>query len=293
MTTPATTARDVRPERLQTATLAHWLYGRAAGPALDDAAEAYHEASKIYPSFAARDTSGVRLLETTPQLQASVIRAVKRHGNRPSVPLPQPDLPATTLADAILARRSCRSFAAAPLSLAAVATLLHSAYGVTHRSRLPDGRLGQPLRAVPSGGALYPLELYLLVQRVDTLEPGLYHYDPLRHLLERLPEHAAYRPAELTAYPELLEPAGVVLLVTAMFWRTRFKYALRGYRFALLEAGHVGQNLMLAAVALELAAVPVGGVYDRRVEDVLGVDGVDESLVYVLSVGGDGEGEAG
>jgi len=288
VTTPAAETRAA-PERRQTATLRHWVYGSADGPPIDDAAEVYHEASKIYPAFAARDTHGVRLLETTPQLQMSAVRAVKRHGNRPVVRLPQAALPGTTLAHAIHARRSGRRFAPEPLSLPELATILHSAYGVTHRSRLAAGRPGQPLRAVPSGGALYPLELYLLVQRVDSLDAGIYHYDPLRHALEHLPARAAHPVADLTAYPELLEPAGVVVLATAMFWRTRFKYALRGYRFALLEAGHVGQNLLLAAAALGLAAVPVGGVYDRRVEELLGVDGVDESLVYVVSVGRDGD----
>lgn len=271
--------------RLQTATLKHWVYGGAEAPPLDDPAEAYHEASKIYPSSAARDTSGLRLLESTPQLQLSAVRAVKRHGGRPALALPAPALPPVSLAEAVAARRSGRVFAAADLALVELATLLHAAYGVTHLARLPDGGRGQPLRAVPSGGALYPLELYVLAQRVQGLASGLHHYDPLRHVLERLPLHAAHAPAELTAYPELLEPAGAVVLLTAMFWRTRFKYALRGYRFALLEAGHAGQNLLLAAAALRLAAVPVGGVYDARVEQLLGVDGVDESLVYVLSVG--------
>lgn len=270
---------------LQTAALKHWIYGAAAGPALDDPAEAYHEASKIYPSCAARDTGGLRLLETTPQLQHSVVRAVKRHVNRPALPLPAPRLPPLPLGEAILARSSDRSFSPAGLALAELATLLHAAYGVTHRSRLPDGRRGQPLRSVPSGGALYPLELYVLARHVLDADDGLYHYDPLRHVLERLPVRAPYGAAELTAYPELLEPAAAVVLVTAMFWRTRFKYALRGYRFALLEAGHLGQNLLLAAAALGLAAVPVGGVYDVRIERLLGVDGVDESLVYVLSIG--------
>jgi SagB-type dehydrogenase family enzyme len=75
-----------------------------------------------------------------------------------------------------------------------------------------------------------------------------------------------------------------VFFVTAMFWRARFKYGLRGYRFALLEAGHVGQNFLLAATARDLAAVPVGGFFDRRVDELLGVDGVDESAVYAISV---------
>ena len=285
MTTPAN-----RPyERTQTVTLLPWIFGDDDGPSLDDPAEAYHEASKIYPSFAARDTAGVRRLAVSEDLQLSAVRAIKRHPQRAAVELPAAPLPAVALGDALRGRRTVRSFAPAPLPLPTLAALLHAGYGVTHSSRLPDGSPGQPLRAVPSGGALYPLELYLLAQRVDGLEAGLYHYDPWRHALEQLPRGAEHPPADLTGYPELLEPAAALLLVTAMFWRTRFKYALRGYRFALLEAGHLGQNLGLAATALGVAALPVGGVFDRRIEEVIGVDGVNESLVCVFALGLEGE----
>jgi SagB-type dehydrogenase family enzyme len=276
-------------ERTQTVTLLPWIFGGEEGPPLDDPAELFHEASKLYPSFAGRDTAGVRRLASSEQLQLSAVRGIKRHPQRDSVALPQAPLPDVPLGEAIRRRRTARSFAAEPLPLPAVAALLHAAYGVTHATRLADGSDGQPLRAVPSGGALYPLELYLLAQHVDGLEPGLYHYDPWRHALECLPRRAPHGPGELTAFPELLEPAGALLLVTAMFWRTRFKYALRGYRFALLEAGHLGQNVALAATALELAALPVGGVYDRRIEEVIGVDGVNESLVYVFALGTEGD----
>jgi SagB-type dehydrogenase family enzyme len=71
-----------------------------------------------------------------------------------------------------------------------------------------------------------------------------------------------------------------------MFWRSRFKYGQRGYRFALLEAGHVVQNAVLAAAALGLAALPVGGFYDRRLDAVVGADGLDEASVYALTIGG-------
>jgi len=273
---------------LQTVKLTSWVYGSSERPALDDPAEHYHEASKIYPTFAGRDTSGIRRLESTPQLQLSAVRAVKRHRHRASIVLPPPELPDLSFTTVVYRRRSGREFAHDEVALRELATVLHAAYGVTHLARLPDGRTGQPLRAVPSGGALYPLEVYVLAQRIGSAPPGLYHYDPLRHVLEQLPLRHDPDVSALTAYPELVLPAAAVVLVTAMFWRTRFKYALRGYRFALLEAGHLGQNLLLAAAALGLAAVPVGGVYDRRVEDLLGVDGVNESLVYVFSLGQEG-----
>jgi SagB-type dehydrogenase family enzyme len=71
-----------------------------------------------------------------------------------------------------------------------------------------------------------------------------------------------------------------------MVWRTRFKYGLRGYRFSLLEAGHLVQNVVLAATALGLPAVPLGGWYDRRLDELVGADGLDEASVYAVAVGG-------
>ena len=71
-----------------------------------------------------------------------------------------------------------------------------------------------------------------------------------------------------------------------MIWRSRFKYGERGYRFALLEAGHAAQNMLLAATALALAALPLGGFYDRRLDELVGADGLDEATLYAIALGG-------
>jgi SagB-type dehydrogenase family enzyme len=223
---------------------------------------------------------GLVLLEKSEEMRRSTVRAVRRWGQVPPVRLPAATLPDASFCAVVRARSSGRAFGDEPLSLETLAALLWAGYGVSRAGA------DLPLRTVPSGGALYPLELYALVLRVDSLPCGLYHYDPLRHVLEPLSLAVpAERVERLTAYPELVVPAGAVVLVTALFWRSRFKYGLRGYRFALLEAGHLGQNVLLAATALGAAAVPIGGVFDSRVEELLEVDGVDESLVYALSVG--------
>ena len=142
------------------------------------------------------------------------------------------------------------------------------------------------LRAVPSGGALYPLELYAAVLRVGELEPGLYHFDPLSPGLEVIRLGLlAEELAALSTYPEIVCSCPVLVFVAAIFGRTRFKYGLRGYRFALLEAGHVAQNIVLAATALGLAALPLGAFYDRRTDAFLGLDGVNESTLYGIALG--------
>jgi SagB-type dehydrogenase family enzyme len=89
----------------------------------------------------------------------------------------------------------------------------------------------------------------------------------------------------LSTYPEIGSSCAALVLVAAIFGRTRFKYGLRGYRFALLEAGHVAQNVLLAATALGLAAVPLGAFYDRRTDTFLALDGVNESTLYAIAVG--------
>jgi len=253
------------------------------GPlATDDPAELFHEASRFYPDVVDTSAVGGALLVRSPELQASVRRAVRRRTGLPAVPLPEAEPARASLDTLVAARRSTRRYADTSLRLAQLSTLLRASYGVT-------GAAGpQPFRAVPSGGALFPLELYLAAQRVESLEPALYHFDPLRAALERIRPLGDDELAGLTPYDELLVPSAAVAMVTAVFWRSRFKYGSRAYRFALVEAGHLAQNFLLAATALELAACPVGGFFDRRVDVFLGIDGLYEAALYLLPVGASG-----
>lgn len=247
-----------------------------------DTTEDYHEASRMYLGVTDPDVVGAARLEHSVAMRITASRSVKRHPQRPFHDLPGPALGQTALIDAVSARRSQREFDdTSPLTRQELATLLHVAYGVT--GSVPG--TPQALRTAPSGGGLYPLELYAACQRVEGLEQALYHYDPLRHGLELLRPLTAPLGAELTPYGDVLSRSAAVVAMTAMFWRSRFKYGARAYRFTLLEAGHAAQNLLLAAAALRLAAVPVGGFYDRAVDAVLGVDGVYEASLYLLPVG--------
>jgi SagB-type dehydrogenase family enzyme len=267
----------------QTARWLELVYG--GRPDLYDPAEYYHEASKVSPSQIGRQVAGAARLEATPDLQLSMGRAVRRLPVRER-DLPPPRRPELPLWEAIACRRSCRRFAAEPIQASEVAGLLEAAYGVTHALEAEDGRRALPLRAVPSGGALYPLELYLAALQVDGLGPGLYHFDPLRPALAVVGDSlTAGDVAALSTYPEIVGECAAVIFVAAVFGRTRFKYGVRGYRFALLEAGHVGQNVLLAATAFGLGAVPLGGYYDRLTDQFLGLDGVNESTLYTIAVG--------
>jgi SagB-type dehydrogenase family enzyme len=257
-----------------TAEFSSLVYGSGGVP-LDDPAEAFHEASRLYPDVAPGRLAALLELTRSPELQQTVARASRTHPHRLGVDLPQAGTGRMSLDDAVARRRSLAPVEPAVLPLEHLAALLATA----HRS--VRGR-----RPAPSGGALYPLELYVVVLTVEALDAATYHYDPFRHRLEQIGPALRGDVGSALVDPDLAENAAALVVVTAMFWRSRFKYGLRGYRFALLEAGHVVQNAVLAATALHVRALPVGGFYDRRVDDLVGADGLDEATVYSLLLGG-------
>lgn len=262
-----------------TAEFASLVYGPGS-VAVDDPAEAFHEASRLHPNVAPGRLTTLLELAATPELQQTAARSSRTHDHRPGIDLPRCALPGDGLDVLLRRRRSAAAVEPARMRLEDLATILAATYLA---GEVAPGMIRRP---VPSGGALYPLELYVLVLAVDGLERCAYHYHPFRHRLERL---APLDPADVRrglVDPELVDTASALLVVTAMFWRSRFKYGTRGYRFAFLEAGHAVQNAILAATSLELAALPLGGFYDRRIDELVGADGLDEATVYALLLGG-------
>ncbi len=261
-----------------TAEFASIVHG-ARGVALDDPAETFHEASRLYPNVAPSHLGAMAALTRSTELQQSTLRASRTHGHRAGLSLPTPRLPRHRLRKLLLERRSELPSVRRPITVEAVATLLAAAY----RSEARERMLRRP---VPSAGALYPLELYALPLAVDDVDRSTFHYHPFRHRLELLEAFDETNVRAALVEPALAERSSLVIVITTMVWRVRFKYGLRGYRFALLEAGHVAQNVLLAAAALRLPALPVGGFYDRRVDDLVGADGLDEASIYVICIGG-------
>ncbi|HEY0755350.1 MAG TPA: SagB/ThcOx family dehydrogenase [Ktedonobacteraceae bacterium] len=193
--------------------------------------------------------------------------------------------PSISLSQAIRARHSTREWQEKALSQEQLSTLLRLGAGIVRFGELG----GRPAyyHGAPSGGGRYPLEIYPVVFRVDGLEPGVYHYNVLEHALDVL-----YLDSEIvssllksTVYPDYVEGAGVVFLMTAVFERTTLKYSDRGYRYILLEAGHVAQNICLVAEGLELGSLCLAGFYEQSIEQLLWIDGFSESLVYVVTLG--------
>jgi SagB-type dehydrogenase family enzyme len=207
---------------------------------------------------------------------------VKTYADAERVGLPDPrshKYRELVLREAIEARRSVRDYSSEPLSLEGLSHLLYVAQGIT------EERWG--FRAAPSAGALYPIELYAAVHNVTGLERGLYHYAVPEHGLELL-RYGDFRAAVVQAGlgQDFLGQANVCFILSAIFQRTRWRYRERTYRYVLLEAGHIGQNLYLAATSMGLGACAVGAFFDDQFDDLLGLDGEAEAVLYVISVGG-------
>jgi SagB-type dehydrogenase family enzyme len=204
----------------------------------------------------------------------------------PAVELPASFTPLKlSLEEAITSRKTARGMAPCRLTLANVGTIFHHAYGVT-RDYQQQG-FPRPFRTVPSGGALYPLELFFYATHVEGLGAGVYHYNASRHNLRFVqPGDQTEQIANGLVQQHLAGDAAMIIFITAMFQRSVFKYGDRGYRFVLLEAGHVAQNITLVATALGLGCVNVGGYFDRQIDDLLGLDGLEHSTIYVAAIGG-------
>jgi len=177
---------------------------------------------------------------------------------------------------ALRERRSVREFARAALTTAEVSQLLWAAQGVTSR----DG-----LRTAPSAGALYPLELYLVVGAAQGLEAGIYKYVPDGHKLVRRVSGEHRRGLAAAALgQECVADAAVVLVFTAVERRTTRKYGGRGARYIHIEIGHAAQNVLLQATALGLGAVVVGAFDDARVAELLNLPS-GEAPLYLMPLG--------
>ena len=182
--------------------------------------------------------------------------------------------------EAIGRRRSVREYKNIPLTRSELSRLIWAGQGVTKKIS------GYELRAAPSAGALYPVETYLFIQNVDGFESGIYHYSIKEHELE-LVRQGDFRSAlaEAALDQDFLAEAAVVFAWTAVFGRSKWKYRERAYRYVYLDAGHIAQNVALAAVALGLGSCQVAALYDNEVNALLGVDGVEESILYLTSIG--------
>ena len=205
------------------------------------------------------------------------------------IPLPKPqevNLPAQDLLVLIEKRRSLRQYKEEPLTLEELSLLLWVSQGVERVSRRPV-----TMRTVPSAGARHAFETYLLVNRVEGLQPGYYRFAAIDHTLVELSLDPEWNPKLTHA---CLDQNQVTTSAVTFFWvavleRMYWRYSERSYRYLHLDAGHVCQNLYLAAEALNCGVCAIAAFDDELLNDALGVDGETQFAIYVASLGKRGE----
>lgn len=203
------------------------------------------------------------------------------------VPTEKIHLGSMSVRDAIAARRSQRDFTDAAISAEELSYLLWATQGVTGIQKDETGAIVQRFRAAPSGGARYPLETYLAVSRVEGLPSGIYRYLPNDHQLVVVREDAEISKKLQTACygTPAVGGAAVVFIWAAVPYRTEWKYTYLSHRLIAMEAGHVCENLYLAAESCSTGVCAALSYDQPHLDQLLGVDGQDEFAIYIACVG--------
>lgn len=275
-----------RLKRLVDSALVH-VSGAGIDPA-EDALERWgpwNPAAGWFHTATRFDSTPTGMEEPADDLRVTLWRqpdVLKRYAGRPVVALPAPGRE-DPLARALLARRTWRQFGEGNVHLADLATLLGLTWGV-------QGWFGeerpQALKTSPSGGARHSIEAYVVASRVEGLEPGTYHYDPDGHRLTALCRPTTGDLTDLLPPDCGFEQAAVVVFMTSVFARVQWRYSIpRAYRNIFIEAGHLGQTFCLVATRLGLGPFTTAAFNDATVEEHLGIDGIDEGVIYAAGVG--------
>ncbi len=254
----------------------------------DAAHEHFHERTKYHRGTNAGVTRNIRNFLSYPNLIAR--GAASQRDFDPSSALDLPDALDVdcNLTAAMAARTSVRrGELRGAISAAELSTILQ--HGVrANRLLRPSAAptVAQWVRPYPSGGALYPIELYVAASAVEGVPVGVSSYNAVKHKLQVLPHASpdAVRAAE-TGYEDHLA-APCVLVLTGVFERSIQKYGPRGYRLALIEAGHMMQNIILLVTALGLKACVSASFYEAEMERALDIDGVSEAALVLVIIGG-------
>jgi SagB-type dehydrogenase family enzyme len=258
-------------------------YQRIPGDSTDVAA-LFHENTKLGPTYARR------LEQTKRWLDASGVgdlqhRSSHDYADSPIVGLPEDTDIEGGLDDVLAARRSVRRFAGDPLTVSQLSKILFHACGETATAELSTGSGPVSLRSYPSAGALYPVEMYPIVLEPSDLPRGVYYYSVEHHGLRVLGRLGDLDREKILPTTLVEEEVSVLLVLAGAFQRTKVKYGPRGYRYVLQESGHVAQNVHLVATAVGAGAVPLAWFHDRYLNNLLGLDGVDEAALYTVALG--------
>ena len=205
----------------------------------------------------------------------------KRYPAAKTIQLPsQLQQPAVSFGEVLQRRKSIRDFATTPLSKANLTFLLWASTGIQRIEQ------GYEFRTAPSAGALYPIETYVATNNVEDVESGIYHYNIRDHSLEEIKTgNFGDEIAHAALDQKMCSTASAVFIWTAVFSRSKWKYAQRAYRYIYLDAGHIAENLALASASINCGSCQVGAFFDDEINAIVDVDGKEESAVCLSVVG--------
>lgn len=230
----------------------------------------FYKKTKLYP-----DSENVVELEETPNItHIEVFR--KSYPRLPSVKLPEVNRENSEFEALLDYRESNRNFWDLPLSLAELSKIIGSC-------RIVDTKRKPERRTYPSGGARFPVELYVVSYNINELKQGAYHYNMKDNNLELLLEKNLKSQRRKLISPFLENPAATIIF-TSVIARSEVKYGLRAYPYSLIEAGHMGQNILLAASEIGIGSCSVSGFIDDTVKKILDLTD-DEIPIYSISIG--------
>lgn len=200
----------------------------------------------------------------------------KEYSRMEKILLPEPTALSHTLQDALKNRRSTtRTGSGIPLTLDDLGTLFGSALG-RHQDTTR--------RNYPSGGALYPIETYLIATSLEGTEPGIFHYHPTTHALERLwALPSGFEIKKIAQKPDTLNPSALIVF-TSVWNRSSAKYGDLAYQHALIETGHMSENILLMSTALDLETRPYAGFNDPEIQKLLDLDTESEQPVHSITL---------
>jgi len=207
----------------------------------------------------------------------------KEYPRLPKVILPAPAGVRVALDTLLFSRQSTRKYATDAVSLETLSALLYWGFGKLHAHSNNNSDSQQ--RPHPSGGAKYPIEVYLIILNVEGVQSGVYHYNVPNHTLEKLPQELDLGILKNAYQYSFVAEAGVLVCLTAIKGRSIGTYGALSYKLELIEAGHVGQNFYLATHALGLGCCGLAAGDTATMHDMIGLDGGNEHLVYTIAVG--------
>lgn len=215
----------------------------------------------------------------------SLPRPEKKYPGAPVIELPETPQE-SEFTQVLLKRRTCRKFSSRLVKREAFSTVMQLSFAVQKWLDVTGaGKLAQ--KTSPSGGALHPIEAYVMIRKVAGIRPGIYHYDAIGQKLQRIRQGVSTARIEnYLAGQWWFREAAFVVFLTAMFGRTQWKYDYaRAYRAILIEAGHLCQTFCLTATWLGLAPFCTIAMRDTAVESALKIDGISESVIYAMGAG--------